>query len=295
MTPDTETGMNTVACPKFGPGGNSESFYAEGKKSTYEAPEWVRARGLDAYEFQGGNGIRGSDANFARIGEEARRAGILMSLHTPYYISLSGVEPEKRLKSVDYIMQSLHAAELLGADTIVIHSGSAAKISREEALELARDTLCHVMEAVGDTSVRLGLETMGKKNQLGTLDEVIELCRVDPHFYPVVDFGHLNARECGGVFPDKDAYLRVFYRIGEALGDKYARTLHCHFSRIEYTSAGEKKHLTFEDDVYGPDFYPLAEAIAAEGLSPRIICESAGTMAEDAAAMKKMFCRASAQ
>ena len=199
MTPDVETGMNTVACPKFGPGGNSESFYAEGKKSTYEAPEWVRARGLDAYEFQGGNGIRGSDANFARIGEAARRAGILMSLHTPYYISLSGVEPEKRLKSVDYIMQSLHAAELLGAEPIVIHSGSAAKISREEALELARDTLCHVMEAVGDTSVRLGLETMGKKNQLGTLDEVIELCRVDPHFYPVVDFGHLNARDCGGV------------------------------------------------------------------------------------------------
>ena len=212
-----------------------------------------------------------------------------MSLHTPYYISLSGVDPEKRLKSVDYIMQSLHAAELLGADTIVIHSGSASKITRDEAMDLARDTLAHVMEAVGDTSIRLGLETMGKKNQLGTLDEVIELCRVDPHFYPVVDFGHLNARDCGGVFPDKDAYLRVFYRIGEALGDKYARTLHCHFSRIEYTSAGEKKHLTFSDTVYGPDFYPLAEAIAAEKLAPRIICESAGTMAEDAAAMKAMF------
>lgn len=277
------------AGPKFGPGGNSESFYAEGKKATVEAPAWVRARGLDAYEFQGGNGIRGSDATFAKIGEEARSAGILMSLHTPYYISLSGVEPEKRLKSVDYVMQSLHAAELIGADTIVIHSGSAAKISRAEAMALAKDTLAHIIEAVGDTSVRLGLETMGKKNQLGTLDEVIELCGVDPHFYPVVDFGHLNARDCGGVFPDKDAYLRVFYRIGETLGDKYARTLHCHFSRIEYTSAGEKKHLTFEDEVYGPEFYPLAEAIASEGLSPRIICESAGTMAEDAVAMKNIF------
>ncbi len=277
------------AGPKFGPGGNSESFYAEGKKATVEAPAWVRARGLDAYELQGGNGIRGSDATFAKIGEEARNAGILMSLHTPYYISLSGVESEKRLKSVDYVMQSLHAAELIGADTIVIHSGSAAKISRAEAMALAKDTLDHIMEAVGDTHIRLGLETMGKKNQLGTLDEVIELCGVDPHFYPVVDFGHLNARDCGGVFPDKDAYLRVFYRIGEALGDKYARTLHCHFSRIEYTSAGEKKHLTFEDEVYGPEFYPLAEAIAAEGLFPRIICESAGTMAEDAAAMKDIF------
>lgn len=89
-----------IAAPKFGPGGNSESFYAEGKKSTVEAPAWVGARGLDAYEFQGGNGIRGTDATFAKIGDEARRAGILMSLHTPYYISLSGVDPEKRLKAL---------------------------------------------------------------------------------------------------------------------------------------------------------------------------------------------------
>lgn len=280
---------STARAPMFGPGGNSESFYAEGKKSTVEAPAWVRSRGLDAYEFQGGNGLRGSDATYAAIGAEAKKNGVAMSLHTPYYISLSGIEPEKRLKSIDYIKQSLHAAELLGADTIVIHSGSAAKISREEAMTLARDTLCRVMTEVGDTHIRLGLETMGKKNQLGTLDEVIELCRVDPHFHPVVDFGHLNARECGGAFPDKDAYLRVFYRIGEALGDEYARALHCHFSRIEFTAAGEKKHLTFADTEFGPDFYPLAEAIAAERLAPRIICESAGTMAEDAAAMKQMY------
>lgn len=285
----TEIQKNAKVEPRFGPGGNSESFYAEGKKSTVEAPAWVAARGLDAYELQGGNGLRGSDATFARIGEAAKNAGVAMSLHTPYFISLSGIETEKRLKSIEYIKQSLHVAELIGADTIVIHSGSAAKISRAEAMDLARDTLLRVIEAVGDTNIRLGLETMGKRNQLGTLEEVIELCRVDPHYHPVVDFGHLNARDCGGVFPDRDAYLRVFYAIGEALGDAYARTLHCHFSRIEYTSAGEKRHLTFADTVFGPDFAPLAEAIAAEGLSPRIICESAGSMAEDALAMKQMF------
>jgi len=118
----------------FGPGGNSESFYAEGHKSTLEAPAWVRAKGLDAYEYQAGNGITASEATLAKIGEAARAEGIKMSLHTPYYISLSGVETEKRLKSLDYINKSLRAAELLGADTIVIHSGSAAKISREEAM-----------------------------------------------------------------------------------------------------------------------------------------------------------------
>ena len=135
-----------------------------------------------------------------------------MSLHTPYFISLSGVDPEKRLKSIEYIQKSLWAADLLGADTIVIHSGSAAKISREEAMALSKDTLEKVAEAVGETSIRLGIETMGKINQLGTLEEVISLCKIDPIFCPIVDWGHLNARAVGGQFPDSDAYGRIIKR-----------------------------------------------------------------------------------
>ena len=212
-----------------------------------------------------------------------------MSLHAPYFISLSGVDPEKRLKSIDYIQKSLWAAELLGADTIVIHSGSAAKITREEALRLSCDTLSRVAEAVGDTPIKLGIETMGKVNQLGTLDEVIEQCRVAPIYAPVVDFGHLNARNIGGAFPDADSYRRIFDTIAVSLGDTFAQNLHCHFSKIAFTSAGEKKHLTFEDTEFGPVFEPLAEAIVRESVSPRIICESDGTQAEDALYMKKCY------
>ena len=273
----------------FGPGGNSESFYAAGNKSTLQAPAFVKSVGLGAYEFEAGNGLRGTPATLKAIGDAARVAGVEMSLHTPYYISLSGTDPEKRLKSIDYIKQSLDAAEALGADTIVIHAGSAARISRAEAMTLASDTLLKALEAVGDTPIHLGLETMGKINQLGTLDEIIELCRLDPHFYPVVDFGHLNARERGGFFTDRDSYRRVFDKIANALGDEKARYLHCHFSRIEYTDAGEKRHLTFADEVYGPFFEPLAEALVLDGLCPRIISESAGTQTEDALAMQAAY------
>lgn len=278
--------------PTFGPGGNSESFYEEGFKSTLQAPHWVQKRGLDAYEYQAGNGLTASDATLAAIGKKAMEAGILMSLHTPYFISLSGVDPEKRLKSIDYITRSLHAASLLSADTVVIHTGSAAKISRSEAMALAADTLERNLEINGDTEIRMGLETMGKINQLGTLSEVIELCLIHPTYHPVVDFGHLNAREMGTRFTDCDSYRAVFDEIGSKLGDAYAKDLHCHFSKIEYTASGEKKHLTFEDTLYGPCFEPLAEAIVREGVSPRIICESAGTMAEDALNMKSMWLKA---
>ena len=244
--------------PTFGPGGNSESFYEEGKKSTLQAPEWLVKKGLDAYEYQAGNGLTAGEATLRKIGEEAKKHGILMSLHTPYFISLSGVEEEKRLKSIDYISRSLRAAECLGADTVVIHTGSAAKITREEAMALAADTLTRNLEVNGKTNIRMGLETMGKINQLGTLDEVLRLCKISPLYCPVVDFGHLNARNLGGYFPDCDSYRAIFDKIGETLGDEYAYNLHCHFSKIEYTKAGEKKHLTFADTEFGPFFDPLA-------------------------------------
>ena len=273
----------------FGPAGNCDSFYASGRKHTKEAPAWVREFGLDAYEYQCGNGLTAGEKTLREIGEKASQEKIAMSLHTPYYISLSGVELEKRLKSIDYIEQSLFAAQCLGADTIVIHTGSAAKISRDEAVRLASDTLYKAIEKFGESGIKLGLETMGKINQLGTLDEVITLCKLSKRLVPVVDFGHLNARAVGNEFVSEDDYKRVFDKIGSALGDKVAKNLHCHFSKIEYTGAGEKRHLTFDDTLYGPDPEPLMAVIAKEGLSPRIICESAGTQAEDALAMKQKY------
>lgn len=273
----------------FGPGGNSDAFRLAGFKSTIDAPAFVKSIGLDAYEYEAGNGLSASPSILSAIGREAEKHNIKMSFHTPYFISLSGVVEEKRLNSINYIRQSLDAARLLGAGTIVVHSGSAAKISRDEAMRLAGDTLVKTLQSVDTYGIKIGLETMGKINQLGTLDEVLELCRIDSVFVPVVDFGHLNARDLGGVFASADDYLRVFDKIDRALGADIACNLHCHFSKIEWTGSGEKRHLTFEDNLYGPDFEPLVEVIYKNNLSPTIICESAGTQSDDALAMKKYY------
>ena len=273
----------------FGPGGNSDAFRLAGLKSTVDAPAFVKSIGLDAYEYEAGNGLSASPKILEAIGAEAAKNNIKMSFHTPYFISLSGVVEEKRLNSINYIRQSLDAARLLGAGTIVVHSGSAAKITRDEAMRLAGDTLVKTLSAVDTYGIKIGLETMGKVNQLGTLDEVLELCRIDSTFVPVVDFGHLNARDLGGVFVSADDYLRIFDKIDRALGAHVAENLHCHFSKIEWTGSGEKRHLTFEDQIYGPNFEPLVETIYKHNLSPTIICESAGTQSDDALAMKKYY------
>ena len=68
-----------------------------------------------------------------------------------------------------------------------------------------------------------------------------------------------------------------------------SRHFHVHFSKIQYSAKGEVRHLTFADTVYGPEFEPLAEALKELKLEPYIVSESAGTQAEDALEMKKIY------
>ncbi|MGN0682736.1 MAG: TIM barrel protein [Oscillospiraceae bacterium] len=273
----------------FGPGGNSLSW--GNRKFPDDLPQYLAELGLNGYEIECGRGVRVSEATVQRLPALAEKIGICVTLHAPYFISLSSVEEEKRNNSVDYILQSARAAKAVGARKVVVHSGSCSKMTRAEATYLASQTLKNAQKALdaeGLSDIIICPETMGKINQLGTLEEVLELCGVDERFLPTVDFGHLNARTLGGIKTRED-YAKMLDKIENALGHERLANMHIHFSRIEYTNGGEKKHLTFADTMYGPDYEPLMEEIAKRGLSPSIICESDGTQAEDAAAMKKYY------
>lgn len=277
---------------RFGPAGNSDAFSAV-HKSTLDAPQYLADMGLDHYEYQCGRGVRVSDKLAQAMRAKANEAGITLSVHAPYFISLSSVEPEKRDNSIDYILQTCDAAKRLGAERIVIHSGSCAKMTREEALELAKDTLIKARKQAieqGFEDIVFCPETMGKVNQLGDLTEVLELCRLDDTFIPTIDFGHLNARTFGGITCKED-YEKMLDEVEDKLGHDRLRIFHSHFSKIMFTvPGGEKKHLTFdENEGYGPDFEPLMELIAKKNLAPTFICESAGTQDKDALTMKKYY------
>lgn len=269
----------------FGPGGNSISFGK--RKFPQELPNYLKELGLNGYEVECGRGVRIAEKTYELLPDIIRENKICLSLHTPYFISLSSEKEETRLNSLTYIRESAEAAHRLGAEKIVVHSGSCAKISREYALELAKDTLKKAQEMLdgeGLSDIIICPETMGKINQLGTLSEVIELCGTDDRFLPCVDFGHLNARTLGGI-KTKEDYAAMLDEIENKLGHERLKHFHVHFSKIMYTAGGEKEHLTFSDKQYGPNYEPLMELFAERGLEPSVICESAGTQAEDAAVM----------
>lgn len=276
---------------KFGPAGNSVSFTEMGYKSSLQVPEYLEKMGLDAFEYQCGRGVNIGEDKAKQLGALAAQKGITLSLHAPYYISMSSVDEEKRLNSINYIMASAKAINAMGGDRIIVHTGSCGKISRADALDLAKDTIKKAILALDDAGfghIHICPETMGKVNQLGTLGEVIELCTLDERLVPCIDFGHLNARDLG-YFKSKSDYDTVFSQIQDKLGTERLKQFHSHFSKIEYTNGGEKRHLTFEDNIYGPDFEPVMELTVKYGCSPTFICESDGTQAEDAYKMKQYY------
>lgn len=277
---------------KFGPAGTALSFKEMGYKKSVQLGEYLTKFGLNHFEYQCGQGVRVSEESAKEIGAALRNAGISVSVHAPYFISLSSVEEEKRLNSVNYILASAKAVNAMGGDRIVIHSGSCSKMTREEALELAKNTMKLAREelvAQGLENIRCCPETMGKINQLGDLHEVMELCKIDESFIPCIDFGHLNARTFGSI-KDKSDYEKILDTIENELGSERLKTFHSHFSKIEYTEkGGEKKHLTFADTVYGPQFEPLMDLVAKKNLAPTFICESDGTQTEDAKTMKDYY------
>ncbi len=277
---------------RFGPAGLSDSFTTMGYKSTVEMPDYLAHFGLNAFEYQCGRGVRISAEMAGRLGAAAQAANIALSLHAPYYISLSSAEDAKRDASIDYILQSARAITAMGGTRIVVHSGSTAKMTRAEALMLASQTMkkaLAALDAEGLSAVRICPETMGKIGQLGTLDEVLALCRLDERLIPCIDFGHLNARTFGSLKKMAD-FEAIFDAIENALGASRLQEFHSHFSKIEYTQrGGELRHLTFADEIYGPLFEPVAELTVRKNLSPTFICESAGTQAEDAATMMHIY------
>lgn len=275
----------------FGPAGLADSFKTMKYKKTIQVAEYLSQFGLNAFEYQCGRGVKISDESAEELGKVLASKNIQPSLHAPYFISMSSVDEEKRYNSVNYIVQSAKALNAMGGKRVIFHSGSCAKLTREDALNKAMNTMELMIEAIDRENLGhmiLCPETMGKVNQLGSLDEVLSLCTVDKRILPCIDFGHLNARD-GGWIKGKDDYLRIIDRIAETLKDDRYKIFHSHFSKIEYTVGGEKRHLTFEDNVYGPEFEPLMDVVYENNLSPVFICESAGTQTEDAQTMKKYF------
>lgn len=267
---------------RFGPAGLPVRYKGESN----QVCSYIREIGLDAYEYQATYGLRISKQSALKLKQNSQDNDIRVSMHGPYYINLSSNKDDVVERSIERLVQSARAAEWMGAYRIVFHPGFYTKHTPEEAMKKlnnAVDDLYEQLESLGIRDYTFAPETTGKKSQLGSLQEIIEICRVHEKFAPTVDFAHLHARECG-LFKDKDDYGKVFSLLEDELD---IDTLHCHYTHIEFTDKGERRHHILGED-YGPPLEPLLAEIVERGWNVTIVCETP-LRDQDAILMKRDY------
>lgn len=275
----------------FGPSGHDETFTQEGYVATIQMPKWLSEKGLRLFEYSFGRGVRISAQTAEAIGEEADKYGIEISVHAPYFINFASVEQEKADNSIGYLTSSLEALRHFHGSRCVFHPGAEGKQPRNEAFARTKDNFARALQVISDNGyddLIVCPETMGKQAQVGTVSEVIELCTLGDNVYPCIDFGHVNSL-WGGTLKTADDFQRIIDQMFDGLGEVKTKNMHVHFSKIMFGAKGEIKHLTFADEIYGPRFEPLCEVIVKNGLTPHILCESAGTQMLDAKFMSEVY------
>ncbi len=278
---------------QFGPSGNSQSFYDLGFDGTEQAAAFCRQRDLDCFEYSFGRGVRMSEKKALSIRQAFEKEGVAISVHAPYFINFANEDEEMIQKSFAYVLDSALFARLMGGKRVVFHPAAQGKATRERAVARTTDNLKRLRDLIYERGLQEMMfcpETMGKLAQIGTIEEVTDFCLLDPCFTPCVDFGHVNARERGSLKTEADYRARIEGMI-EKLGFERVKHFHVHFSKIMYGAKGEIRHLTFSDTEYGPEFAPLATVLCDLRLEPYIVRESAGTQAEDAMEMKRIYTR----
>jgi len=276
---------------KFGPAGNCKTFYDAGYKRTIEAPLWLIEHDLDAYEYSFGKGFTLPDDTAIAIGEEMKKHGVAISIHAPYYINFATPTDEMAEKSYNYVLESLRKLRLIGGSRLVVHPASQGKMTREEAVELCKQRLTILKDKIieaGYDDMYICLETMGKSAQIGTYEEILEFCQIYDKYIPTFDFGHINALTQGSL-KTYDDYKKIIDLSIEKIGIERTKIAHIHFSKIEYSGKGEVKHLTLEDEIYGPDFEPLAKLLKDYDLNCTVICESKEYQGRDAQQLKAIY------
>jgi len=228
----------------FGTAGIPES--TEGS-TTLAGIQRIAELGLDCLEVEFVQGVKMGTDTAAMIRNKAAGLGVKLSVHAPYFINLNSSEEGKKLASQERILKSARLAEMCGAGSVVIHLGFYGRRNQEETFQHIKHGLLEVSSILKSERcpVTLRPETMGKRAQFGSLEEILLLCREVEGLRPCVDFSHIHARS--GRANTYLEFHRILKKIGMKLGREALHDMHIHISGSVYNENGEMKHVNLEE------------------------------------------------
>jgi len=294
---------------KFGVAGFPPNFFNSDFKNKRENIfQWLNFLGLNWIELQNTYGIKMPDEQAIKYRELASQYKIGISIHAPYYITLASKDEEIVKRSQERILKAFRLAELINSQRIIFHPGHFPGISdndRKAGLDKLIKNLNEIKNDLPIEKVKIYPEISGKVNQLGSLIEIIEICKNVSFARPCLDLAHLHARE-GGILKTSEDILKVFNIIEEHLGREMLKQCHFHMYPVGLNHTGENGHKAFtdkikgsqlgllkddyhNDDRYHPRVEPFIDAILKRGLNPVVICEAKDTQDEGAILMRDYF------
>ncbi|MBR9701469.1 TIM barrel protein [Candidatus Pacearchaeota archaeon] len=264
---------------KFGASGNPLNFFkSEFGKDRLGVIEWSAKLGLNAQERQMTYGARMKEDDAIEFGKRARKFGVSLSIHGPYYVVLNSKKEKVIENSIKELIKTTRLADLMGAKKVVFHPGFGRDIKK--IIEGLKE-----VEKEKPKSVVICPETTGKISQSGDLNEVLEICE-NTECEPCIDFAHLHARGQGSLM-EEDDFRKVLVEIEKRLGKKSLKDLHCHFYPIEFTEKGERVHRAVTEENVFPRFESFANLIKEFKMAPTLISESKNTQDIGALEMKR--------
>lgn len=287
--------------PLFGVAGFPPNFFcSEFGKRRENIFAWLSHIGLDWIELQNTYGVKMQDDQAKLYQELSKQYNIGISIHGPYYISLASQDRGVVSRSRDRILQCIHLASCLKSSRIIFHPGYFGGKTEEDRQSGIKRITKELLELKGDIPKGMYLypETAGKKSQLGSLNEIMQICDMVDFVRPCLDFAHIHGFEGGSLKTEQDI-SRIFEIVTNHFGKDYLQDLHVHMYPVDYDHNGEKKHKAFSDHVdnsgilSNEPYYPQAShfisALKQANISPVIICEARDTQDVGALLMKEFF------
>lgn len=298
--------MNTKQMPLFGVAGFPPAFFESiYKKRRENIFEWLASINLDWVELQNTYGVKMKDQQAYLYRKLAETYNIGISLHAPYYITLASADGEVVKRSKDRILQCVALAMKIGAERIIFHPGhfpGTSKADREEAIKKIVKELNSIENQI-PKGIYIYPETAGKRSQIGSVEEIINICSQVKYTRPCIDVAHVHGFE-NGKLKSAESIIEVLNLIEQKLGRKYLEETHFHMYPVEINHNGEKRHKAFEDRIENQQielfqenmedrYYPLAEhfvqALKYKEIFPVVVCEARDSQDRGAKLMKKIF------
>ncbi len=261
MNPCQTLLFGTAGVPKSSPGRDSVSGI-----------EYALCIGLDAMELEYVRGTFPRETTARKIAGTARRTGIRLTAHGPYYINLNSEDPGKRSASRERIFRTAETGWLSGAESVTFHAGFHHGAPPGDVYETMRNGLSDVVARLHEADIRVDVrpELTGKQSQFGSLDEICRLSRDIDGVLPCIDWSHYHARRRAlGLTVDFESVIEI---IRANLGDDALSGMHMHVSGMSHTVKGERKHLDLDDSDF--DWRRLVGVLRKNGVTGVMICES---------------------